>query len=253
MSSTAQQLAPDDAAPVRRRLLTGVVAIIALMVGGSLVLITSARSYILSTQILAAYAIWDDTQLVVFVHTGVLGGTSPFLEQLRAQTGTLLGQHKTTTWRRWSNVTSVVRYEGGVVTPMTHVNLDRNPAGDFLFTPRPRFVNGRALVVAGFWNGRAIERLPAQEYLRLSRDPAPDDPGRWHASQLLQDAGVLEVPVQVRGAAAALHVSRSEVEAVIDLVRPGAAPVRLFETKLAPHVVSEREYESSLKRESSGP
>jgi hypothetical protein len=244
--STAQSLAPDNAARVRRRLMTAAVAMVAFMVGGSLIAVTAARTYYLSSQIEAAYAIWNDAQLVVFVHSGVLGGSSTLLEQLRAQTNTPRGIHATTQWMRWTNLTHVVRYEDGVATPRTYFMLDRDAADGFLFGPRPRFVNGRALVVAGFWNGHAIERLPAQEYARLSRDPAADDPGGWHWSELLQPSSALDLPVQVRGETGTLRALRSNVAASIELLRAGAPPIRLFDVKLGPRAVSGAAYASIL-------
>jgi hypothetical protein len=251
MMSTAPRHASDEAGAGWTRWIV-VAVVLALVAGGGLIAVTSVQSYTVSPQVQTAYAIWDDTQLVVFVHRSVVGRTSTLFEQLRSAAAARVSRPPAPRWTRWADVTTVVRYENGVVDLTQHVSHGSDSADGFLFAPRPRFVEGRALVVGGFWNGTSIERLPPQQYVELTRLSGPEDMGQWHAGPLLQ-IGSTELAVQVRGEAATLRESRNGAEVFIDLVRGRGAPVRLLATTLGPHFVSQREYESILQVKRSDP
>jgi hypothetical protein len=228
------------------RAIVATIVLIVLVAGGGLFLLMSARSYTVKSQIKTAYAIWDDTQLVLFVHSSVLGRSSTFRDDLRASAAARFSPRSDAPWTRWADVTTVVRYEPGVIERTEHVSHDVDSAEGFPAGAHPRFAEGRALVAGGFWNGRAIEPLPAPEYARLISLAGPPDMGRWHGGPMLQ-IGAKALTVRVRGETGALTASRRGAEVFIDLVRGSAPPVRLFDATLDPHFVSAREYESTLQ------
>lgn len=226
---------------MRPSLKLGALVVVVGLVLGAAALATVARTFRVQGAVEFAYAIWNDEQLVVFVVRTVEGASPTVLEQL----GLSVRGTPAIYSKRWAVISTVVRFQNGVVRSTTHHAGDRDPANVPFPNPLPRFLNGRPLVVSGFWNGNEIERVETTEYMRLLHLPESEDvAGRWHAGSLLRSVGVFELPVHVRGEVVRVKTSRTDTDASIELLRAGAPAVRLFDVRLAPSVVSSAEYES---------
>src|SRR5262245_18003738 len=137
--------------------LSALLVMVALVLGTA-VLATVARTFRADVSLEFAYAIWNDEQLVVFVVRRVQGTNPTVLEQLGSSVVALTGTRPARS-TRLAIITNVVRYQDGVVQPSTYYADERHPDNAPFPNPLPRFFNGRALVVFGFWNGNESERV----------------------------------------------------------------------------------------------
>lgn len=202
------------------------------------IFVATVRTYTVSMAVASAFAIWNDEALVVFMPRRSSGSSLTILQQLADPIGRLAGMRSSSPRRLASTDAIIIRFENEAVS------ISRRPPG-WTPVPRPRFIDGRLLIFGGVWNGRQIDTLDPNEYVRLMGSIQPDDAGGWH-SAFLFEGGVADVPVLIRGEAFTLRGSRTADGVTIDLVRNAAAPMRLIDVRLASRAVSAREFESTF-------
>ena len=220
---------------MRRSWRIDAISVIAATVLATAILAASVMTYSVSTNVPSAFAIWNDVDLVVFVPRQVLGSSGTVLEQLASPVSRWLGMGSFRPIQAFVNDGLVLRVDNGAVRTSTRAAWSAR-------STRPRFIDGRLFVFGGIWNGRDIDTIDQNEYLRRVASSEPDDPRGWHSQFLLERAGTLEVPVRVGGDALTLRATRGTDSATIDLVRDLEASIRLFEVRFAPHAVSAREF-----------
>jgi hypothetical protein len=224
-----------------------VVVVLAVTVVASAIFATVVRTYRVQPLLESVYAIWDDEQLVVFAYSVNMGTSQTVLDGLQSTARKFL--HWSSRWpgpERFAGVATVACFEDGAVRRTVQVSLNESPPLERLTRP-PRFVEGRPLIIGGFWNGTAIERVAPKEYIEMIEARTPDEPGRWHSGSLLPRTGTSELTVSLRGQAMTVRATRSASSVSIDLVRPAAAPTRLVDLPLGARAVSEREFNRSLR------
>jgi hypothetical protein len=248
MTGTASP-APND---MRRSLRIAAVTVIAATLLVTAAFVTTVRTY--TTQVVAqgAHVIWNERQLVIFVESIHVGTSSTILQQVAYPATDWLGIRPFPPEQRKAYYTTILRVENGELQPPMQLQLAPAVALSSA-AQRPRIVAGRMLVPGGFWNGREIEPLTAEEYLRVLRTSAAGDLEGWHIGGVLRNPPRDDLPVEVLGEPATLKASRAGPETSIDLVRAGAAPMRVFDVKAATHPVSAREYESTFRQTTDPP
>jgi hypothetical protein len=231
---------------MHKSLRIAIIIVGAALVLGTLTFVTLVRTYTVQVVPQMSYVLWNDRQLVIFVQSVHVGASSTLLQQVTYPATRWLKMPPLPQERRAGNFITILRFENGTLQPPVE-----GPVGAMAMSPLlgrgqdVYFVDGRPLVPGGAWNGREIEPVKAEAYTRALRSATAADAHGWHAGSFVTTGG-RELSVQVRGEAATVKGSRSGTDAWIDLVHAGAAPMRVFDVKLASHPVSAREYESSF-------
>jgi hypothetical protein len=211
---------------------------IAAIVVGSAVFAAVVRSYGVRAEVQAAYAIWNDEQIVMFITVSEVGSSTAVLQQLTSSAARAIGQSYQPRYASFGKSTATILiFENGTFRSTTHP-VDDPVIG---FVPRPNFIAGRPLVVGGFWNGREVERMETSDYLRLVAGRVVDEPRGWHTRSLLR-RGAFDLPIRVHGEEVTLKSSLIGTQASIALVRPGSAPERVFDLTLSSRAVGAREF-----------
>ena len=217
------------------------VTIVAGTVLASAMFVAVVPTYTVSASVNSAFVIWNDDVLVVFVPRRNVGSAQTILEQLASLVARWAGMRAFSPRQALTTDGVILRFENGVVRTSRRAPWSAS-------VPRPRFIDGRLLLFGGVWNGREIDTIDPNEYLRLMRSPQPDDPGTWHSQVLLEGAASAALPVRIRGEAFTLKSSTIGAGVTIDLVRDGAvgpaSSTRLFELRSGAQAISAREYES---------
>jgi hypothetical protein len=217
--------------------------------GATLVPVT--RTYGSLAMLESAFAIWDDRQVVVFVHTGHIGTSTTLVDrlQIRANWYPIKSPVQAS---GIAGVTTVVRIEDGLVRPATLVlpGIMGYANEDFL----PRFAEGKPLVIGGFWNGTEVERIPADDYRALMQsEDSEDQAGRWHSGSLVRwmgslpprrAEGAVDLPVSVRGESMTVRSTLGKRRIAIELLRAGKTSTLIDLPLLESKKVSKHEFDA---------
>jgi hypothetical protein len=224
-----------------------VVSVIAVIFAGSAMFGIVVRTYSFQQVVQSSYAIWNDEQLVVFMHTANVGASGTVIERVQSAAAERLRGSPRYSGTNVGGRTTFVRVEDGVVQPETVNQVDSLGYASYGF--RPRFIKGRPLVIGGFWNGSHVEQLGMKEYFELVNAKTPDETGTWHTGTLARSgviSGKIDLPVTVRGTVMTLRSTQSTSLVTVDLIRPDKTSTRLLDMPLAPKAVSKQEYESTF-------
>jgi hypothetical protein len=234
--------------PLPRSLRLTIVIAAALLIGSAM-FVAAARTYTVLVLLGSSYAIWNDEQLVVFVRTTHVGTRATVFEQLENRAKAAL--HVMAARRQsLAAVVEVACLEGATVRHMAHVAARGASIGLLNISPPvPRFVDGRPLVFGGFWNGREIEHVDPEDFVRLRKTASAADAGRWKQGVLLARPAPLDLTLTFRGDVVTLKGTRTRGHAFVDLIRGHEAPMRILDVALDELAVSAREFEATFEED----
>lgn len=225
------------------------IGLVSMIVVASATIATVARTYWSLTLLESAFALWDDRQVVVFVHTGNMGLSSAMIDRLQIRANWYPIRPPAT--GRFAGVTRIVRVEDGVIRHATFaVPGVAGWANDGFL---PRFIEGKPLVIGGFWNGSEVERIAPDDYRALTQsEDSEDQTGRWQNGPLMHWTGLpprhfmgtVDLPVTVRGESMTLRSSLSKSHVSIDLLRAEGTPTRLIDLPLESKVVNKHDFDA---------
>ena len=200
------------------------VTIVAGLVLACAIFVAVVPTYTVSASVNSAFVIWNDDVSVVFVPRRNVGSARTSLEQLASLVARWAGMRAFSPRQCLTTDGVILRFENGAVRTSREKKKRRAPWSASV--PRPRFIDGRLLLFGGVWNGREIDTIEPNEYLRLMSSPQPDDPGTWHSQFLLEGSASADLPLRIRGEAFTLKSSTIGAGVTIDLVRDGASVLR---------------------------